>query len=123
VALSTGLSMEPNVASSTGLSRGLLRAELSVDTNMGLHISLSRGLSTALSRGLSATFNKKGDNMTLGSNGGRLYQEQLELAQRWDKTVDYGSPISTWTSEMLINRSNQQERNKYERPSTTNKRG
>lgn len=29
------------------------------------------------------------------------YNEQLALARRWDKCVDFGSPISSWTLEML----------------------
>lgn len=29
------------------------------------------------------------------------YMEQILLAQRWDKAIDYGSPISAWTPQML----------------------
>lgn len=31
---------------------------------------------------------------TLGPNGGVPYNVQLEIARRWDKAVDAGSPIS-----------------------------
>ena len=29
------------------------------------------------------------------------HNEQLTLARRWDKCVDFGSPMSAWTPEML----------------------
>ncbi len=31
----------------------------------------------------------------------RPYMEWVLLAQRWDKSVDYGSPITAWTPQML----------------------
>lgn len=31
----------------------------------------------------------------------RLYMDQILLAQRWDRCVDFGSPMSTWSAEML----------------------
>jgi hypothetical protein len=32
------------------------------------------------------------------------YNEQLALARRWDKAVDFGSPMSAWTPDMLRDR-------------------
>ena len=29
------------------------------------------------------------------------YSDVLLLAQRWDKAVDFGSPMTAWTQEML----------------------
>lgn len=31
----------------------------------------------------------------------RPYNEQLAIARRWDKAVDFASPMSAWTPEML----------------------
>lgn len=33
--------------------------------------------------------------------GGEPYNEQLARARCWDKAVDFGSPMSAWTPEML----------------------
>lgn len=29
------------------------------------------------------------------------YYEQIALAKRWDKVVDFGSPMSAWSSAMF----------------------
>lgn len=34
------------------------------------------------------------------------YNEQLIIARRWDKCVDYASPMSAWTLEMILNYDN-----------------
>lgn len=31
----------------------------------------------------------------------RPYNEWLNIARKWDKAVNFGSPISSWTSAML----------------------
>ena len=31
----------------------------------------------------------------------RPYQEWVELSRRWQAAVDFGSPVSAWTPEML----------------------
>ena len=36
--------------------------------------------------------------------GGRPYQEWMEVARRWDKSVNFGSVMNTWTDEMLAER-------------------
>lgn len=35
------------------------------------------------------------------SSGGKPYWEQIMLARRWDRVVDFGSPMSAWTPEMF----------------------
>jgi len=34
------------------------------------------------------------------------YNEQLMTARCWDKCVDYASPMSAWTLEMILNYEN-----------------
>lgn len=31
----------------------------------------------------------------------KTYNEWLVTARRWDKAVDFGSPMSAWTQQML----------------------
>lgn len=40
-------------------------------------------------------------NRRLGPNGGVPYNEQLEIARRWDRAVDAGSPITARSSHEL----------------------
>lgn len=46
------------------------------------------------------------------------YNEWLALARRYDKVVDYGSPMSAWTPAMLKARREQEEQKLPVQPAT-----
>lgn len=54
------------------------------------------------------------------SSGGKPYWEQIMLARRWDRVVDFGSPMSAWTPEMFKER---QKGGQHEDRKSSNKVG